>query len=224
MLVISEEWRAAYPGASAGILVMQGLRNPTGHPALGARSRQIEEILRRRFGSMDRVQLLATSPLDAYSAYFKRFRKTYPVQLQLESIVFRDQHIPNVSGLVTAMFTAELQNQVLTAGHDLDTLRPPVTVRVADGTESFALITGAEQGLKAGDMYMSDTTGIISVVIYGPDLRTRITPETRNAVFAAYAPPGVDPAAVRAHLEDVRDNVLIVAPDAAVDLLEVRTG
>ncbi len=119
------------------------------------------------------------------------------------------------------MFTAELKNQLLTAGHDLDSLELPLTLRVADGTESFTLITGAEQGLKAGDMYMSDTVGIISVVIYGPDARTRITPDTRNAVFAVYAPPGVDPARVQAHLEDIRNNVIMVAPDAAVERLEV---
>lgn len=220
MLVVSEEWKAAYPGATAGLLVMRGLCNPARHPAMEARRMQVEEALRERFGGMERAQLVATAPLDAYSVYFKRFRKTYPVQLQLESIVFKDRHIPNFSALVTAMFTAELKNQLLTAGHDFDSLQLPVTLRVADGTESFTLITGAEQGLKAGDMYMSDTAGIISVVVYGPDERTCITPDTRNAVFTVYAPPGVDPAAVQAHLKDIQDNVLLVAPDATLERLE----
>jgi DNA/RNA-binding domain of Phe-tRNA-synthetase-like protein len=223
MFVVSKEWKAAYLGASAGILVMRGLCNPARHPALEARRLQVEEALRGRFGRMDRAQLVATAPLDAYSIYFKRFKKTYPVQLQLESIVFKHRHIPNSSALVTAMFTAELKNQLLTAGHDFDSLQLPVTLRVADGTESLTLITGAEQGLKAGDMYMADTAGIISVVIYGPDERTRITPDTRSALFTVYAPPGVDPAAaVQAHLEDIRDNVLLVAPDATLERLEVH--
>lgn len=222
MFVVSEEWKAAYPGASAGILIMRGLCNPARHPALEARRLEVEEALRGRFGGMDRAQLVATAPLDAYSVYFKRFKKTYPVLLQLESIVFKDRHIPNFSSLVTAMFMAELKNQLLTAGHDFDNLQAPVTLRVADGTESFTLITGAEQGLKAGDMYMRDTAGIISVVVYGPDERTRITPDTRNALFTVYAPPGVNPAAVRAHLEDIRDNVLLVAPHATLQRLEVH--
>ena len=221
MLTISEEWKAAYPGATAGILVMRGLCNPARHPALEARRLQVEEAVRGRFGGMGRAQLVAAAPLDAYSVYFKRFKKTYPVQLQLESIVFKDRHIPNFSALVTAMFTAELKNQLLTAGHDMDSLELPVTLRVADGTESFTLITGARQGLKAHDMYMCDTAGIISVVVYGPDERTRITPDTRNALFTVYAPPGVDPAAVQAHLENLRDNVFLVVPDAQVERLEV---
>lgn len=221
MFVVSEEWKATYPGATAGILIMRGLRNPARHPALETRRRQVEEALRGRFGGMDRAQLVATAPLDAYAVYFKKFRKTYPVQLQLESIVFKDRHIPNFSALVTAMFTAELKNQLLTAGHDFDSLQLPVTLQVANGTESFTLITGAKQGLKAGDMYMSDTAGIISVVVYGPDERTCITPDTQNAAFTVYAPPGVDPAAVQAHLKDIRDNVLLVVQDATVERLEV---
>jgi DNA/RNA-binding domain of Phe-tRNA-synthetase-like protein len=222
MFVVSEEWKAAYPDACAGILVMRGLTNPERHVALEARRLAVEAALCERFGAMDRPHVVATAPLDAYSVYFKRFKKTYPVQLQLESIVFKGKHIPSFSSLVTAMFTAELKNQILTAGHDLDSLQLPVTLRVADGTEWFTLITGAEQGVKTGDMYMADTTGIISVVVYGPDQRTRITAATRNALFTAYAPPGVDPSTVRVHLEDIRDNVLLVAPDAVVERLEVH--
>ena len=55
----------------------------------------------------------------------------------------------------------------------------------------------------------------------GPDERTCITPETRNAVFTVYAPPGVDPAAVQTHLKDIQDNVRRVAPDATLERLEV---
>jgi DNA/RNA-binding domain of Phe-tRNA-synthetase-like protein len=102
-----------------------------------------------------------------------------PLQLQLESIVFKDRHFPNFSAFVIPMFTAELKSQLLTAGHDLDSLQLPVTLRVADGTESFTLITGVEQGPKAGDLYMNDKVGIISVVIYGPDACTCLTPDTR---------------------------------------------
>ena len=70
-------------------------------------------------------------------------------------------------------------------------------------------------------MYMCDTVAVISVVIYGPDARTRIALATRNAVFTVYAPPGVDPAAVQAHLEDVRDMVRLVAPDIEDELGEL---
>jgi len=56
-------------------------------------------------------------------------------------------------------------------------------------------------------------------VLHGPDRRTRITPETRNVLFACYAPAGIGENAVRDHLEDIRANVLLVAPDASSGLL-----
>jgi DNA/RNA-binding domain of Phe-tRNA-synthetase-like protein len=221
MFVVSEGWRAAHPGASVGILVMRGLENPKTSPALEERRLAVEAALRERFRGMDRQEMAATAPLDAYRAYFKRFKKTNMVQLQLESVVSKEKHIPSFSSLVTAMFTAELKNQIITAGHDLDALRPPVTLRSAVGGETFTIMGGNEQSVKAGDMFMEDTAGIISVVVYGPDQRTRITPATSAALYTAYAPPGVDPAAVRGHMEDLRDNLLLVAPGAQVERLEV---
>jgi hypothetical protein len=70
-------------------------------------------------------------------------------------------------------------------------------------------------------MYIRDGEGVVSSVIYGPDFRTRIQPETRNAVFTAYAPAGISAAAVHTHLEHIRDNVLCCAPDAVTEMLEV---
>lgn len=75
--------------------------------------------------------------------------------------------------------------------------------------------------MKPGDMMISDARGVISSIVYGPDQRTRITPETTRVLLTVYAPPGIDAEAVHAHLEDIRTNVLIVSPDARTELLEV---
>jgi hypothetical protein len=49
-------------------------------------------------------------PIKTYHDYYKRFKKTYHILLQLESIVFKNKSIPKVSSLVEAMFMAELKN------------------------------------------------------------------------------------------------------------------
>jgi DNA/RNA-binding domain of Phe-tRNA-synthetase-like protein len=115
---------------------------------------------------------------------------------------------------------AELEDLLLTAGHDVAAVEEPVGIHVADGTERYIRLNGQEQQLKAGDMMIADARGVISSVIYGPDRRTQIRPETRAALFTAYAPPGVGAEAVRRHLENIRDNVLLVEPGARVALLE----
>jgi DNA/RNA-binding domain of Phe-tRNA-synthetase-like protein len=98
-------------------------------------------------------------------------------------------------------------------------IRPPVTVDVATGDERYTLLNGKQQVLTPGDMFMRDTQGVISSVLYGPDERTRITPATVRVLFAVYAPPGIAPTAVSEHLQDIRSNVMLIAPEAELELL-----
>ena len=219
MLIVSEAGKTAYPGAVAGILVMRNVSNPAQHPALDRCKSELESQLRTRFS--DPADLKALKPIQAYTAYFKRFKKTYPVLLQLESVIFKGQSIPRVAVLVEAMFVAELRNALLTAGHDLQAIQSPVRLDVSSGDERYVRLNGQEQVLKPGDMMMADAQGIISSVIYGPDYRTRIMPDTRHVFFAVYAPPGIGEQAVYQHLQDLQANVLLVAPEAAVERLNV---
>jgi DNA/RNA-binding domain of Phe-tRNA-synthetase-like protein len=222
MLIVSEEWRAAYPGAAAGVLVMHDVVNPDRHVALDRHKDDLENQLRAR--SHHTADLKALEPIQAYAAYFKRYGKTYPVYLQLKSVVFGGKAIPRVAALVEAMFMAELKNLLLTAGHDLEALYGPVRLDVAKGTERYVRLNRQEQVLKPGDMMMADAQGVISSVLYGPDHRTRITPDTRQVFFAVYAPPGIGERAVLQHLYDIQANVKLVAPEAQVELLKVHTA
>jgi DNA/RNA-binding domain of Phe-tRNA-synthetase-like protein len=122
--------------------------------------------------------------------------------------------IPHRAALVEAMFMAELKNLILAAAHDLAAIELPVHVDVSGEKDRYVLMNGTEQAARAGDMMMADDKSIVSTVLYGPDRRTRITPETTEVLFAAYAPAGIGDNAVRDHLEDIRANVLLVVPEA----------
>lgn len=200
---------------------MRGVSNPAQYPELEKRKVELEKDLRSRFSGQDRATLAGHPILQAYNNHYRRFKKSYHVQLQLESILWKGKSIPSVSALVEAMFMAELKNLLLTAGHDLDLLQLPLTLDVSRGTERYTLMRGEEQVLKAGDMMISDRVAVVSDVIYGPDRRTQITADTRNVVFTTYAPAGIPRQAVEAHLQDMRDYVLLFAPQAAVEVLQV---
>lgn len=220
MIEASSSWKSLYPGSSIGVLVMNGVENPQEHPQLDEKKKDLEDTLRAQFSSYDRTSLRAIPVLASYRDYYKQFNKTYHVQHQLESLVFKNRHIPRVAALVEAMFMAEVKNLLLTAGHDFDLIRPPLRIDVAKGTESYTRLNGEEQILKAGDMMIADADGILSCIIYGPDRRTRIRPETNRVVFTVYAPPGIEERAVRSHLEDIQENVTVITPGASVELLE----
>ena len=223
-VVLTERWRAAYPGAMAGILGMHGLVNPDLDTALQDRAAQLQAQIRTRFSGIDRTQLIATPTLRAYSNYYKRFGKTYHVQLQLESVLFKGKSIKGPSAIVQAMLIAELNNLLLTAGHDLARVQGGLTIDVSVGTERYTLLGGTEQTLKAGDMFIRDEEGILSSIIYGPDQRTRITSESRAVIFTVYAPPGISKEELETHLSDLEANVRVFSPHAEVETREVFTA
>jgi len=103
-------------------------------------------------------------------------------------------------------------------------VRQPVTVHSAEGTESYAGISGQELVLKAGDMFIADAEGVLSSIIYGPDRRTKIGPETRNVLFTVYAPAGIAAEDVDKHLRSIRDYVHLVAPGAEAEELRVYSA
>jgi len=221
MLIVSEAWKATYPGAAQGLLVMRNVANPEHHPELEKRKAELEEQLRVRFAGYDKAALAALPSVQPYVAYYGQFKKTYHVLLQLESVALKGKPLPRVAALVEAMFMTELKNQLITAGHDLDSLREPLRLDIARGDERYTLLTGREETLKAGDMFIADAEGVTSSILYGPDHRTRITPGTRNVLVTVYAPPGIESSTVHQHLDDMRAYVTLIAPEAKVELLKV---
>ena len=217
----SDAWKGAYVGAHAGVLAMGDVANPGQNAALEAQKEELEADLRSRFAGMNRGSLRDHPILRAYADHYRRFDKTYHVQLQLESIILKGKPIPSTAALVEAMFMAEMKSLLLTAGHDLDVVQAPLTLDVARGTETYILLRGTAQAPKSGDMVIADGEGIISSVVYGPDQRTQIQPETTRAVFTVYGPAGISDSAIESHLHEIVKYVRLIAPVANVELLKV---
>ena len=97
-----------------------------------------------------------------------------------------------------AMFMAELEHHLLTAGHDLAAVAPPVQVDVSKDAESYVTFNGQSQTLKPDDMLMRDGHGVISSVLLGS-------------------------ARVAEHLAAIAANVRIVTPAAVIVSAEVAS-
>ena len=175
-LLATDAWRAAYPGAVVGALIMREVRNPETSAALEAEKRRLEEQLRGAASGSENVGPGSGTVLRAYLDYYRARGKTYHVKAQWESVALKGKPIPSRAALVEAMFMAELENLILTAGHDLDAIASPVSVDVTADDDRYVLLSGTEALLERGDMMMADREGIVSSVLRGPDQRTRITP------------------------------------------------
>ena len=211
------EWSAAYPGAAIGLLEVAGVDNTTASPRLNQHKRETEARLRKFYAGWTRQDFLALPVLSAYNQYYKRFNKTYHVQLQLESIVLKDKNLPDVSPLVDANFTAEVNTLVLTAGHDVAQLTEPVVIDRSHEDDEVTLMNGSTRLIRAGDMIMRDARGVCCSIIYGQDNHSPITALTHHVLYVAYAPPGVPAEAVESQLKQIEQNVRLFAPQAQVE-------
>jgi len=219
MLLISgtEEWKAEHPGAAIGLLELSNVENDKKSPTLEQRKRALEAELIRRYGKLSRQEFVALPVMAAYKRYYKQFKKTYHVQLQIESIAKKGKRLPNVSPLVDANFMAEVETFVLTAGHDVEKLRGEVVIDVASEGDHITQMNGSKKSIYAGDMIMRDAEGICCSILYGQDNRSPITPTTEHVLYVAYAPSGVSHEAVEKQLEKIEQNVRLFSIKANVE-------
>jgi len=221
MIEISDTWRSTHPGAALGVLTMRDVQPQEDYAQFNQKKNALEDELRERYQCKDRSEILKVPEMHAYAFYYKRFKKTYHLLLQLESIVYKNKSIPQGPVLVQAMFMAELNSLLLTAGHDLDQTRGQISLDSSPGEETYTLLRNEEVTCKSGDMVMSDQQGVFCSVIYGQDLRTRITKDTKNVLYAVYVPSGIDAEVIEKHLSDLEGNVHLISPEAETEFSHI---
>lgn len=213
----TRNWKTAHPEAVIGLLEISGVDNTQSSLPLEALKRETETRLRERYKGFQRSDFRAQPVIAAYERYYKKFDKTYHVQLQLESIVLKAKPLPAVSPLVDANFTAEVETLVLTAGHDVARLTGDVWIDVSREGDTITQMNGSVKALRAGDMLMRDAGGVCCTVIYGQDNRSPISKATTHALYVAYAPAGVAADRVALQLQKIEAHVRLFAPTAALD-------
>jgi len=221
MIKILPDVKEIYPNAVFGIMVAQKVNTTTDRSRMDILKNTEIDRIKTKYKEYERKIAVNSEPIRHYVAYYKKFKKTYPVLLQLESILLKDKEIPTVSVPVEAMFLAEVNNQLLTAGHDLNQIDGSLTINIATGTEKYRSISGKDQHLTSTDLFLSDKGGILSSVLNGPDYRTRITDNTQNVLYFIYGVDGITKGQVCNHLENIRNYLLTAIPDVKIQTLEV---
>jgi tryptophanyl-tRNA synthetase len=209
---LSKEFKQVYPKLKIGILEVRGIANRKRAPELDKRKREAEKELRKRYASAKEIPLI-----QEYGAFYKQFKKTYPVEFQVQGILDGNE-ASSESAIVEAMFLAELKNMFLTAGHDLDTIEGPLQTMLATGSEEYMSIGGKTLQLRQNDIVTADEKGIVSSVLLGPDRRTRITEQTTNCLFFSYFPYGAEDETIERHFADILGNLAVFTSPASSDV------
>ncbi|MDA3789992.1 MAG: hypothetical protein PF503_16035 [Desulfobacula sp.] len=83
---ITDQWHCTFPQGHVGLLLIGNVDNSIHTTTLDQKKKEVESNLREKFAGFSRQDLVALEVLKAYRNYYKKFKKTYHVQLQLESI------------------------------------------------------------------------------------------------------------------------------------------
>jgi DNA/RNA-binding domain of Phe-tRNA-synthetase-like protein len=203
MVAFTQSVKEEYPCMQCGVMTVDGVSSKADRSVVDGIVKKELERIRSMHEGYNRQAALATEPLCHYASYYKRWGKSYHVLGQLESILLKGKGIPPVGAPVEAMFLAEVGNLLLTAGHDFDLIEGKLTVDVAKEAIPYQGISGKETRLVENDVYLSDEKGVLSSILGGPDYRTRITSETKCALYFVYGVPGVKKALIQNHLRDI---------------------
>lgn len=180
-------------------------------PAFEARKEQEIARLKRALADYDRKAVFGENP---YNRYFKRYKKTYPVLQQLESLLLKGRPFPGGNPVNEAAFLTELQTQMLLGAHDADRMRGAVELFCPAEKLPFPGMRGEEVHTYPGDVSGRDEDGIILSMIAGADERTCIHPDSRRVAYLFFGAPGVTGEQIRTVQGVLAGHVRTLAPDA----------
>ncbi len=186
-----------YPTAIFGSLTINKQQNLKMHPEIEQVKRLIEKTIRETYPAPKEDPIV-----QRYAGYFDKWGKTYPIEFQIISIK-KGRTFPQVSTHVDCMFMAELENRILTSGHDRDTIQGRPVYDLADEGEEYVKLNGKKQVLLKNDVILKDDDGVLVSVLFGPSARTSINTDTVNPLYFAWCPVGIDHETVNEHLSTI---------------------
>ena len=216
MLNITNTVKIQNPNLFFGSLTATNCNTKTITTTLTQKIQTDISLLKKYYINYNRKEFITTKPIQYYINYYKKFKKTYPVLLQLESIIKQNKLISQTNSLIEIMFLAELKNLILTGIHDLNKLKGNLTINIADEKITYQGISQKEFAVKKHDIFVSDEKGIISSLISGPDYRTRITDDTTNVLFFVYGVDGIDKKTIYNHLIFIQKYLKLFFPQCEV--------
>ena len=134
MFDIGKDQSFASRGIPLGILEVKYPVEGCGRAALHALVERELAALRERYADYDRKAVFGENP---YFRFFRKFKKTYPVMQQFETVMFKGRPFPEEDPVTAVPFLLELTTFVLSGTHDIDRIDGPLTIFTPDAKLPF---------------------------------------------------------------------------------------
>lgn len=182
---MTSAYTSRYPGVAFGLALISGCQNPANPPGFDQHKRKLLRDMRKReklARISDRVHI--------YEGFFNRFGHACPLREHLKRTVHSG--FPRYNLMVDAHFMAEMCAGILVAVADYDRFDGGLTLDLAEEGEVCVGMGRRPLRTKDAEIVLRDEKEIVCVLCQGADEKTRVTPETRNVLFYAYAVPGIE--------------------------------
>ena len=193
------------------------------------KAKTLDEI-RAEGADYDRETVFRQHP---YFRYYRKFKKSYPVMMQVESFLLKGRPFPEGEYINAVAFLTELKTHILLGTHDADCIEGPVVLYSESEKTPFTGMINPDSHSYPGDLTGRDDKGVIISMIAGADDRTCIHEDTDHVVYLIFALPDIaeatgrgtgdssDEAAQDAAISAVADEIITaaktLAPTAEID-------
>jgi DNA/RNA-binding domain of Phe-tRNA-synthetase-like protein len=182
---ISQAYRGRYPGVAFGLTLISdctNFLNPYG----------FDQYKRKLLRKMRKRETLAeiTKRIEVYDRFFQSFGFECPLPKHLKRTIHSG--FPRYNLMVDVHFMAEMCAGILVAVTDYDCFEDKLTLDIANEGETCMGMGGQDMTTKQGEIVLRDEKEIVCVLCQGADEKTRVSEDTRNVLFYAYAVPGIE--------------------------------
>lgn len=194
-LLVTPEIFNLFPDAVLGVIVARGIDNAGDPTAVFAELRGQEERVRAAF---EGVSITEHPRIACWREAYRQFGakpKDYPSSIEnLVRRVSKGHALPHINTLVDLYNTVSLRHILPMGGEDLDRIEGDILLTQAGEDEAPVRMLGEaeERAPRSGEVIYKDNAGAICRRWNWKEAdRTKLTPETRNAVLVVERLPPV---------------------------------
>ena len=155
---------------------------------------------------------------EPYFRYFRKFKKTSPIMMQVESFLLKGRPFPEGKYTNSVAFLTELRTRCLLGSHDADMIEGDLVIYTETENREFPSIHGGTAHSYPGDITCRDDLSIVVSMIAGADARTCLSDDSRHVLYFAFGTPGMKEEALQGYLAKVEEYVKVLAPAATTKL------
>ena len=170
--------------------------------------------LKEKYAQYDRKAVFGENP---YFRFFRKFKKTYPVMLQLESVLLKDRPFPCFNAMAEVPFLLELTTLVLSGAHDISHMRGQVKLFLGTEKTPFLGLRGEWFHTYPGDFCARDDDGIIFSLIAGADHRTCAKQDSRHVLYPIFGTPDLPECVIQEAMETLEGYIRVLSPEAEIN-------